>query len=111
MALELHTITEFKLTNAISEMLKPEYKENVKKLRELVYDQPMTGRERAVWWTEYVIRHKGTKHLQYAGISVPFYQTYWLDFIGIAFVMITIVIISIKKFVRCFGSSHKTKKE
>ncbi|KAG4079652.1 hypothetical protein HA402_010432 [Bradysia odoriphaga] len=82
--LELNTLTESKLLGAITEMLKPIYKQNVQTLKELVNDQPMTSREKAVWWTEYVIRHKGARHLEYPGRAVPFYQKYCLDFISIA---------------------------
>lgn len=35
------------------------------KMSKELYDAPMTPSERAVWWTEYIIRHNGTKHLQY----------------------------------------------
>lgn len=105
--LELHTLTESKLYEGITEMLKPIYKHNVQKLKELVNDQPMTSREKAVWWTEYIIRHKGAKHLQYPGRTVPFYQRYCLDFIsiglgftGLLFTFINVVLrkcFSIKK--------------
>lgn len=27
-------------------------------------DEPMTRLKRAIWWTEYVIRHKGAKHFK-----------------------------------------------
>ncbi|XP_070509620.1 UDP-glucosyltransferase 2-like [Chironomus tepperi] len=86
MHLELHTLTEEKLKAAILEMLKPQYKENVQKLRDLIYDEPMTTREKAVWWTEYVIRHKGAKHFYYHGKEVPFYEKHYLDFAAIGLV-------------------------
>lgn len=110
--LELHSLTESKLNEIIKEMLKPKYKENIKNLRELVYDQPMTSRERAVWWTEYVIRHKGAKHLEYPGRKVPFHQKYWLDFISIAFV-IAVLVFKISKFIvkKLFISNQKAKHE
>lgn len=109
--LELHTLTKSTLTGAITEMLKPSYKENIQRLRELVNDQPMTSREKAVWWTEYVIRHKGAKHLEYAGREVPFYQRYCLDFIfiGSGFVGLIISLIRVV-FQRCL-SSKKSKTE
>lgn len=68
-------------------MLEPKYKENIKKLREMVNDQPMTSREKAVWWTEYVIRHKDANHFKYPGRLTPVYQKYWLDFIAIGFIL------------------------
>lgn len=82
--LELHTISEENLRHAINEVANGDYKANILKLRDLVYDQPMKPVERAVWWVEYVMRHKGTKHMEYVGKHVPLYQQYMLDFIGIA---------------------------
>lgn len=102
--LDLHDLTEEKLKNAIIEMLKPEYKENVEKLRELVYDEPMTSRERAVWWTEYVIRHKGAKHLEYHGKDFPSYQRFCLDFAAIAlFILLIITKIIARTYKVLFG--------
>lgn len=80
--LDLEDITVKSLHNAIVEVMKPKYKENIKKFKQLIYDEPMTSREKAVWWTEYVIRHKGAKHLKYPGRLVPFYQRHWLDVIA-----------------------------
>lgn len=109
--LELDGLKESELLALIEEVLKPEYKQNVMKLRELIYDQPMTSRERAVWWTEYVIRHKGAKHLEYPGRLVPFYQVYCLDFIGIA-VLILLFAVKISSMAFKFLSSYlKTKKD
>jgi glucuronosyltransferase len=106
--LELNTMTESKLLEAINEMLKPKYKQNIVKLRELVYDQPMTSRERAVWWTEYVIRHRGAKHLEYPGRQVPFYQKYWLDFIGLALlVIVAAVVAACKALKKLFSPKFK----
>lgn len=109
--LELHSLTQLSLIGAINEMLKPKYKENIKKLRELVYDEPMTSRERAVWWTEYVIRHKGAKHLDYPGRHVPFYQKFWLDFIGIALVSTIIILKIVAVVVKKIFISTKLKSE
>ncbi|XP_070509433.1 UDP-glycosyltransferase UGT5-like [Chironomus tepperi] len=92
MHLELHTLTEEKFKAAIYEMLKPKYKENIQKLRDLIYDEPMTTREKAVWWTEYVIRHKGAKHFYYHGKEVPFYEKYFLDFAAIGLIMLVITV-------------------
>lgn len=109
--LELHTLTKSKLHGAITEMLKPMYRENIQKLRELVNDQPITSREKAVWWTEYVIRHKGAKHLEYPGRTVPFYQKYCLAFISIGFGVVGLIVALVYAvFQRCF-SLRKCKVE
>jgi glucuronosyltransferase len=109
--LELHSLTELKLIGAINEMLKPKYKANIRELRELVNDQPMTSREKAVWWTEYVIRRKGAKHLEYSGRLVPFYQKYWLDFIGIGFAIVYATLKALGKFISIFITNKKLKRE
>ncbi|KAG5678232.1 hypothetical protein PVAND_007924 [Polypedilum vanderplanki] len=93
--LDLNSLSEEKLRTTIHEMVKPIYKENIKEFRKLVYDQPMSSREKAVWWTEYVIRHKGAKHLEYSGIKIPFYQKYFFDFTIIMISSVTFFITSV----------------
>lgn len=79
MALDLNSLTEESLRNAIHEMMQPKYKVNIKTLRYELQDKPMTSRELAVWYTEHVIRHKGAKHLEYSARNVPFYQRLHYD--------------------------------
>jgi glucuronosyltransferase len=81
--IDLLEMTEESLRALILETLKPEYRQSMKKLRDLVYDQPMSSLDKAIWWTEYVIRHKGVKHMEFAGRNVPIYEQYCLDFIAI----------------------------
>jgi glucuronosyltransferase len=81
--IDLLEMTEESLRSLILETLKPEYKQNMNKLRDLVYDQPMNSLDKAIWWTEYVIRHKGVKHMEFAGRNVPVYEQYCLDFVAI----------------------------
>jgi glucuronosyltransferase len=88
--LDLLKMNEINLRERIVELLKPKYRENMHNLNELVYDQPMTSLSKAIFWIEYVIRHKGAKHLEFKGKHVPFYQAYCLDFIAI-FIALSIV--------------------
>ncbi|KAK5639987.1 hypothetical protein RI129_010798 [Pyrocoelia pectoralis] len=55
----------------------------LEELAALVQDQPMTGLERAVWWSEYVIRHKGAAHLRSPLLDIPWYQYLLLDVIAV----------------------------
>ena len=109
--LELHNLSEENLKNAINEIVNGDYKQNVAKLRETVHDQPMTSLEKAVWWVEYCIRHKGMKHLDYSGKYVPFYQRYMLDFIAIAVVFALTFLKIISVAIKFFTASRKVKKE
>jgi glucuronosyltransferase len=51
----------------------------MKRLSAVLNDQPQTPLERAVYWTEYVIRHKGAPHLKSAAADLPWYQYLLLD--------------------------------
>ncbi|KAK4872741.1 hypothetical protein RN001_014770 [Aquatica leii] len=76
----------------------PKYRNKVKELAELALDQPMSGLEKAIWWTEYVIRHNGTAHLRSPLLDVPYYQYYFLDVFAI-FVVALIVLFKLSVFV------------
>lgn len=93
------------------------YKENIKLQAELSLDQPMTGVERAVWWTEYVLRHKGAQHLKGPSYQIPSYQYYYLDIIGfmlLVFVILMLILIKLQRLVcdcvnGIFRSKNKTE--
>lgn len=79
--MNLYTLTEETLREAIDEMMKPRYRSKIRELRRLLQDHPMTSREKAAWYTEFVIRNKGAKHLAYPVRKVPFYQRHHYDII------------------------------
>jgi glucuronosyltransferase len=108
-------MNEENLREKIVESIQPEYKRNMKNLHDLVYDQPITSLEKAMFWIEYVIRHKGAKHLAFTAKTVPIHQTYCLDFIAI-FIMLFIstTYVSWKilaKLFKSFASRKKSKKD
>jgi glucuronosyltransferase len=50
--------------------------------------------EQAVYWTEYVIRHKGAPHLRSAVLDLAWYQYYLLDVIAVlALAVVSILLI------------------
>uniref|UniRef100_A0A1B6L8F2 UDP-glucuronosyltransferase n=1 Tax=Graphocephala atropunctata TaxID=36148 RepID=A0A1B6L8F2_9HEMI len=57
----------------------PRYRENAKLLSERFRDRPMSPLDTAVYWTEYVLRHKGARHLRSAAVDMPWYQLWLLD--------------------------------
>nr|CAH7757437.1 unnamed protein product [Callosobruchus chinensis] len=70
------------------------YRQNAKILRDIILDEPMPGIEKAVWWTEYVIRNKGAKYLRNHSQDVPWYQFLLLDiFAFVTAVIVTILLI------------------
>ncbi|KAF5291051.1 hypothetical protein FQA39_LY14484 [Lamprigera yunnana] len=80
--LDLSTITVESLLTAIKTvMYDPKYREDVRKKQLLLRDQKETPLERAIFWTEYVIRHKGAKHLQSPLKDLNLIQYYLIDVI------------------------------
>lgn len=71
----------------------------------------MTGLETAVWWTEYVMRHKGAKQLRNPAADIPIYQYYLLDVIGFIFLILYIVVKSLVFLVKSLIALKKGKKE
>ncbi|KAF2886562.1 hypothetical protein ILUMI_19612 [Ignelater luminosus] len=83
LSVDYSNINKKSLKNAILEVMNnPKYRERVKELATLARDEPMTGLERGVWWTEYIIRHRGAKHLRSPALDLHFYEYFCLDVIS-----------------------------
>jgi glucuronosyltransferase len=96
--LDINTLTTSTLELTLQELLtNASYRRNMRKLSELAKDQPMTSVESAVWWTEYVIRHKGAKHLHAKDRDLPIYQYLMLDIVLAVVVVVCIVVLLVKK--------------
>jgi len=59
------------------------YRENAQRLSRILRDQPRTPLEKAVYWTEYVIRQKGAPHLRSSVLDLAWYQYFLLDVIAV----------------------------
>ncbi|KAJ9601561.1 hypothetical protein L9F63_000304, partial [Diploptera punctata] len=82
--LDFTNITEEYLLQTINQVLNnPLYRENAQRLSKIFRDQPLTPLEQAVFWTEYVIRHKGAPHMRSASLDLIWYQYFLLDVIGV----------------------------
>uniref|UniRef100_F7DLX7 UDP-glucuronosyltransferase n=1 Tax=Ornithorhynchus anatinus TaxID=9258 RepID=F7DLX7_ORNAN len=58
------------------------YKESALRLSRIHHDQPTKPLDRAVFWIEFVMRHKGAKHLRPASHSLTWYQYHCLDVVA-----------------------------
>lgn len=66
-------------------------------------DQPLTPTETAVYWCEYVIRHKGASHLRSGGMNLGYIQYHNIDvFIILILATIITLIVSLKLTILCF---------
>jgi len=81
-------------------------------------DRPMSPADSVVYWTEYVIRHKGASHLKSQALNLKWYQYLLVDvistFLFIAFVDFFIIYHGLKiicKYIFTFFHSVKAKRE
>ncbi|XP_069693345.1 UDP-glucosyltransferase 2-like [Periplaneta americana] len=78
--LDRYTMSKESVLKAIREILNnASYAANAKKMSEMFRDHPNSALDRAVFWTEYVIRHQGAPHLRSAGAELYWYEYLLLD--------------------------------
>ncbi|XP_052132382.1 UDP-glycosyltransferase UGT5-like [Frankliniella occidentalis] len=63
----------------------PSFQQSATALSERFRDRPMSPLDTAVYWTEYVIRHKGAPHLRGAARNLTWYQEALLDVFAVVF--------------------------
>lgn len=76
----------------------PSYKDNMIKLSQTHLDRPVKPLDLAVFWTEFVIRHKGATHLRVAAHDLTWIQYHSLDVIGFLVIIFTTVMWVTLKF-------------
>ncbi|XP_053612223.1 UDP-glycosyltransferase UGT5-like [Plodia interpunctella] len=77
----LEDLSEENFEAAIEALATDTYKQNMIKFRAMIYDQPQKPLERAVWWTEHVLRHGGGRHLRSPAANMSWAAYYEADVI------------------------------
>ncbi|XP_044801763.1 UDP-glucuronosyltransferase 2A2 isoform X3 [Bubalus kerabau] len=111
----INTMTSADLLNALRTVInEPSYKENAMRLKRIHHDQPVKPLDRAVFWIEFVMRHKGAKHLRPAAHNLTWYQYHSLDVIGFLLACVATAVFLVTKCClfscRKFGKTGKKKK-
>eukprot|EP00076_Gallus_gallus_P009662 XP_004941251.1 UDP-glucuronosyltransferase 2A2 isoform X1 [Gallus gallus] len=114
--LDFSTLTTQNLVDAVNTVINNStYKESVLKLSKIHHDQPIKPLDRAVFWIEFVMRHKGAKHLRPAAHHLTWYQYHCLDVLAFLFICAAIAgFILVKCCMFCCrkcGRVTKKKKE
>nr|CAD7206025.1 unnamed protein product [Timema douglasi] len=82
--LQYKDITKNNVRQALRAVLEnPSYQENAKRVSRAFNDRPLSPLDTAVYWTEYVIRHRGAPHMRTAAVDMPWYQYLLLDVIAV----------------------------
>nr|WEU75317.1 uridine diphosphate-glycosyltransferases 340F1 [Glyphodes pyloalis] len=117
--LESLTLTANDLVQGVKTVVgSKSYKENIKRLKSVSNDQPQTSLERAVWWTEYVIRHRGAKHLRSPTADISWSEYYMLNIavpvLGAAILFLVIILLVLRSMCnaisKMFCSQNKVKR-
>ncbi|RVE61581.1 hypothetical protein OJAV_G00172110 [Oryzias javanicus] len=111
--LDITTMTTESLLQGLNEVINDtRYKENIQRLSALHKDRPVDPLELSVFWTEFVMRHKGAKHLKAAVHDLSWIQYYCLDVIALlAAIVLLFVILTVKCMKLCLQKLGRKRKQ
>lgn len=114
--LDIATVNKDNFLEAMKEVLyEPTYREKMKTLSTLQRDQPVKPMDLAMFWIEFVMRHKGAKHLRTESYKMSRIQYFSIDVVAFLLAVVLLllaVLISVLKFLwRRVFSRRKAKKE
>ncbi|XP_014849817.1 PREDICTED: UDP-glucuronosyltransferase 2C1-like isoform X2 [Poecilia mexicana] len=86
---------------AVQEVLnEPSYKQNMQRLSRLHRDQPMKPIDTALFWMEYVMRHKGAGHLKAQSYRMPWYVYHSVDVVLFLTGAVVLMVLATVMFIR-----------
>jgi len=109
-AISLHfqSITEEILRHSLDQLIhNSTYKENVQRVSDIFRDRPLEPRKSAVYWIEYVIRHRGAPHMRSAGLDLNWFQFYLLDVITFVAIIALAGVMALSLAIRLLMGSNK----
>ncbi|XP_038670630.1 UDP-glucuronosyltransferase 2C1-like [Scyliorhinus canicula] len=87
------------------------YRDNMQKLSALHRDQPESPMERAIFWIEYVARHKGAAHLRSESYRLPWYVYHCVDVmffvLNVSLKVTTLTVLLLKKLCNIAGEKKQ----
>lgn len=91
--LDLLTLDADEFKAAVKELLNnPIYAEKLQKFAKLYRDRPLTARDSVIYWTNYVLRHHGAKHIQSPLVHMNFIEQNNIDIYLLLALIIFIVV-------------------
>ncbi|XP_061602232.1 UDP-glucuronosyltransferase 2A2-like [Cololabis saira] len=96
---------------AIQEVLNdPSYRMNMQRLSRLHRDQPMKPLDTALFWIEFVMRHKGAAHLRTESYRLPWYSYYSVDVVLFLTGAPLFLLLNTVIFIRCLCKAMSKRK-
>ncbi|AWP12759.1 putative UDP-glucuronosyltransferase-like [Scophthalmus maximus] len=108
-SLGIYDVTTEKLLAALNKIIHDKsYKERIAALSQIHLDRPVPPLELAVFWTEFVMRHKGAAHLKVAAHDLNWIQYHSLDVIGIiVLTLLTVLWVTLKCCLFCVRKCYR----
>ncbi|XP_070765534.1 UDP-glucuronosyltransferase 2C1-like [Enoplosus armatus] len=109
--IDIFTMNEDIFFQGIQEVLnEPSYRMNMQRLSRLHRDQPMKPLDTALFWIEFVMRHKGAAHLRTESYRLPWYSYHSVDVILFLLTITLLILLFLAGLVRsCFRLCLKRK--
>ncbi|XP_068227735.1 2-hydroxyacylsphingosine 1-beta-galactosyltransferase-like [Palaemon carinicauda] len=103
--LTLETMNSHSIMEAITAVIENQsYRDQVKIRSALLKDQETSSLDRAVYWTEHVLRHGGAQHLRSAAANMSIHQYMMIDVIAVLTLAAVVLLFCLKwllKFLYC----------
>ncbi|XP_073674663.1 UDP glucuronosyltransferase 5 family, polypeptide E1 [Garra rufa] len=105
------------LTQALRDILNENqpYQKNMRRMSRLHRDTPLKPMDSAIFWLEFVMRHKGAAHLRTESYKLPWYSYYCVDVLMLILSLVTVVFLFLvlmgRALLKVFVKKRKAKKE
>ncbi|XP_069950945.1 UDP-glycosyltransferase UGT5 [Cherax quadricarinatus] len=115
LALEWEELTVKLLVETIKEVLtNPKYKRNIEAASRVDRDRPQEPLETAVFWTEYVARHRGAPRLRSPAADLSWTEFLMLDVVAVVHMAVLVVFLVLRRLLsslysQLFTWHYKTK--
>ncbi|XP_050693301.1 UDP-glycosyltransferase UGT5-like [Eriocheir sinensis] len=115
--MEWEELTADRIVDALTDIItNAKYRETVSAMSASLRDQLTTPQERAVFWSEYVIRHRGAPQLRCPATQLSWVEFLLLDVVGLLLLALLVLLLLLRCFLRAastvvFGTYSKNKLE
>ncbi|KAM9766007.1 UDP-glucuronosyltransferase 2B1-like isoform 2-T2 [Menidia menidia] len=92
----------------------PSYRMNMQRLSRLHRDKPMMPMDSALFWIEFVMRHKGAAHLKAQSYRMPWYSYHSVDVVLFLTGAVLLMLFTTAVLIRCFCNAvcrYKVKRD
>uniref|UniRef100_A0A4W5REH4 UDP glucuronosyltransferase 5 family, polypeptide F1 n=1 Tax=Hucho hucho TaxID=62062 RepID=A0A4W5REH4_9TELE len=99
---DLATLDRNIFSQALQEVLnEPSYRTNMQRLSRLHRDVPMEPLDTALFWIEFVMRHKGAAHLRTESYRMPWYSYHSVDVMVFLLAVVLLILLTTVAIIRC----------